>query len=194
MFHVACTGPTPGFDPVGSLLKSSWVKERQAKRQQARWQPAALVTAKGQAPRSSRAAGPGRAPAGQHEARERAMAAQQARAKQPAAAGLQPQLSQVGRRIALLCNHRLVLYCNRRSPSKTAEMQSYLSINQSKRNLCPGHQQGANRPSKYSEVSNNNVYGSGVHNVLTQYSWVLWLIRHQHCPKLKQIIYVQSIA
>ena len=88
--RVACTGPTPGFDPVGSLLKSSWVKERQAKRQQARWRPAALQTPQGQAPRSSAKAGPGRAPAGQHQARERAMAAQQARTKQPSAAGQQP--------------------------------------------------------------------------------------------------------
>ena len=101
--HVASTGPTPGFDPVGSLLKSSWVKERRVKRQQARWRPAALETAQGQAPRSSTKAGPGRAPAGQHQARERAMAAQQARAKQPSSAGQQPQ---VGRRCALQCKKR----------------------------------------------------------------------------------------
>ena len=87
---VAYTGQTPGFDPVGSLLKSSWVKERRAKRQQARWRPAALETAQGQAPRGSTRAGPGRAPAGPRQ--ERAMAAQQARAKQPSAAGQPPQV------------------------------------------------------------------------------------------------------
>lgn len=98
--HVACTGPIPGFDPVGSLLKSSWVKERRAKRQQARWRPAALKTAQGQAPRGSTRERSGKAPAGQHQARE------QARAKQPSAAGQQPQ---VGRRCVLRCKRRACL-------------------------------------------------------------------------------------
>lgn len=104
--HVACTGPIPGFDPVGSLLKSSWVKERRAKRQQARWRPAALEIAQGQAPRGSTRERSGKAPAGQHQAREQAMAAQQARAKQPSAAGQQPQ---VGRHCVLRCKRRACL-------------------------------------------------------------------------------------
>ena len=83
---VPCTGPVPGFDPVGTLLKSDWVKERRAKRQQARWRPAALE--------AEEEAGPGRAPPGQHQARQRAMAALQSKAKQPSGAE-QEQVSQV---------------------------------------------------------------------------------------------------
>ncbi|KAL3133658.1 hypothetical protein ABBQ32_008169 [Trebouxia sp. C0010 RCD-2024] len=85
----APAGPVPGFDPVGSLLKSDWVRERRAKRQQARWRPAALE--------ADEETGPGRAPVGQHQARQRAMAALQSRAKQPSGDGQQEQLSQGGR-------------------------------------------------------------------------------------------------
>ena len=82
------------------------MKERQAKRKQARWRPAALEADEGQAARSRTGAGPGRAPAGQHQARERAMAVLQAKAKQPSAAGQQQEVSQVNKGTVLRCNKR----------------------------------------------------------------------------------------
>ena len=64
-----CSGPIPGFDPVGSLLKSSWLEDRRVKQQQARL-PEALEAGQGQLGRSGLTAESGRGLAAQQQARQ----------------------------------------------------------------------------------------------------------------------------
>lgn len=86
------TGRTPGFDPLGSLLKSPWVKEKRSRKQQtpsregdsrdfvpvyASARPGSPSKWASQTPVRNQKFTPdqsGRAPAGEHEARDRAMA------------------------------------------------------------------------------------------------------------------------
>ena len=85
-FPTVFTGAVPGFDPVGNLLKSSWLSERRSQQKQGPEQKQGSMARpdSGFSQSTDRSLrGSGRAPAGQHQARQRAMAALQNKVKQP---------------------------------------------------------------------------------------------------------------